>query len=196
MPRLEKVSRFTIVISDPDLLLSSQLDATLSGKYVFESTRSGIIPHICGLHPYSGHTRYGESCDTSRLKMKGTLRSGRKRTDAKDTLEQLINLYILRVFMSDPLQVPSVDDFHDLIPIPHHRRRGERKRQMLSALRSHERAFYHKDNQRGRAGRSTGRRRTVRPTRGHYGNLEWMGRNGVRKGNEALPSMLFSHPPP
>ena len=74
-----------------------------------------------------------------------------KPTDSKNTLEQLINLYIFRVFMSDPLQIPSVDDFHNLIHIPHHRRR-RRKRKTLSAPKSHRRGYYHKDNQRGMGG--------------------------------------------
>ena len=45
-----------------------------------------------------------------------------KPTDAKDSLEQLINLYILRIFMSDPLQVPGIDNFHDLVRIQHRAR--------------------------------------------------------------------------
>jgi len=120
VPRLEEASGFTIVISDPDLLLGSQFDATLSRNHVFESTCAGIVPHICRLHPCSNHTEYGWHITLYVVNKGegGDLGVDVKPTDAKDSLEQLINLYILRVFMSDPLQVPSVDYFHDLIRIP------------------------------------------------------------------------------
>ena len=58
-PRLTKVSRFTIVVSDPDLLLRSQFDATFTGNYVLQSPRPSTIPHVCCLHPCPSHTRHG-----------------------------------------------------------------------------------------------------------------------------------------
>ena len=61
VPRLEEARGFTIVISDPDLLLESQFDTTFSSKRVFEGTCSDIIPHICRLHSCSNHPRYGWS---------------------------------------------------------------------------------------------------------------------------------------